>query len=61
MWDRKKGEPINVKGNAQFWLGTFKFGRNLVIDAYYLSTLEGRRNPLLVSENLVKCHQWENT
>jgi hypothetical protein len=23
MWDTKKGEPTNVKGSAQFWLGLF--------------------------------------
>jgi hypothetical protein len=24
MWDTKKGEPNNVKGSAQFWLGPFR-------------------------------------
>jgi len=57
MWDTKKGEPINVKGSAQFWLGTFRVGRNLVNDAYYLSTLEGRRHPLSVGGHLLKPHQ----
>jgi hypothetical protein len=46
IWDTKKGEPTNIKGNAQFWLGPFRVGRKLVNDAYYLSTLEGRRCPL---------------
>jgi hypothetical protein len=37
MWDTKKGEPTNVKGSAQFWLGPFRVGRKSVDDAYYLS------------------------
>jgi hypothetical protein len=61
MWDTKMVETTNFKGNAQFWLGPFKFGMKLVNDAYYLSTLEGRRHPLLVSGNLLKPHQWEKT
>jgi hypothetical protein len=43
MWDTKKGEPTNVKGSTQSWLGPFKVGRKSVDDSYYLSTLEGRR------------------
>jgi hypothetical protein len=61
MWDTKKGEPTNVKGSAQFWLGPFRVGRNPVDDAYYLSTLEGRRHPLPVIENLLKPHQGVET
>jgi hypothetical protein len=61
MWDTKKGEPTNVKGNAQFWLGPFRVGRKSVNDAYYLSTLEGRRRPLLVSGHLLKPHQGVET
>jgi hypothetical protein len=56
MRDTKKGEPTNVKGSAQFWLGLFKVGRKSVDDAYYLSTLEGRRCPLPVSRHLLKPH-----
>jgi hypothetical protein len=54
MWDTKKGEPTNIKGNAQFWLGPFRVGMKSVNDAYYLSTLEGRRRPLPVSGHLLK-------
>jgi hypothetical protein len=61
MWDTKKGESTNVKGSAQFWLGPFRIGRKLVGVAYYLSTLEGIRWPLLVSGNLLKPHQGEET
>jgi hypothetical protein len=61
MWDMKKGELTNVKGNVQFWLGPFIIGRKLVNDAYYLSTLEGRRRPLPVSGHLLKPHQWTET
>jgi len=61
MWDTKKGEPTNVKGSAQFWLGPFRVGRKSVNDAYYLSTLEGRRRPLPVSGHLLKPHQGEKT
>ena len=61
MWDTKRGEPTKVKGNAQFWLGPFRVGMKLVNDAYYLSTLEGRRCPLPVNENLLKPHQGEET
>jgi hypothetical protein len=48
MRDTKKGEPTNVKGSAQFWLGPFRVRSQSVNDAYYLSTLEGRRRPLPV-------------
>jgi hypothetical protein len=61
MWDTKKGEPTIVKGNAQFWLGPFRVGIKLVNDAYYLSTLEGRRHPLPVSWHLLKPHQGAET
>jgi hypothetical protein len=61
MWDTKKGEPTNVKGSAQFWLGPFRVGRKSVNDAYYLSTLEGRRHPLPVSGHLLKPHQGAET
>jgi hypothetical protein len=57
MWDAKKGEPTNIKGSTQFWLGPFKVGRKLFDDSYYLSTLEGRRCPLPVSGHLLKPHQ----
>jgi hypothetical protein len=43
-WDIKKGEPTNVKGNAQFWLGTFRMRVKSVNDAYYLFTLEGGKH-----------------
>jgi hypothetical protein len=61
MWDTKKGEPTNVKGSAQLWLGPFRIGRKSVNNAYYLSTLEGRRHPLPVSGHLLKPHQGEET
>jgi hypothetical protein len=61
MWDTKKGEPTNVKGSTQFWLGPFKVGRKSVDDSYYLSTLEGRRRPLPVSGHLLKPHQGGGT
>jgi hypothetical protein len=61
MWDTKRGEPTNIKGNAKFWLGNFRVGMKSVNDAYYLSTLEGRRHPLLVSGHLPKPHQGEKT
>jgi hypothetical protein len=61
MWDTKKGEPTNVKGSTQFWLGPFKVGRKSVDDSYDLSTLEGRRCPLLVNEHLLKPHQGGGT
>jgi hypothetical protein len=61
MWDTKRGEPTNVKGNAQFWLGPFRVRMKSVNDSYYLSMLEGRRHPLLVSGHLLKPHQGEKT
>ena len=61
MWDTKKGEPTNVKGNTQFWLGPFRVGRKSVNDAYYLFTLEGRRHPLPVGGHLLKPHQGAET
>jgi hypothetical protein len=61
MWDTKKGEPTNVKGSAQFWPGPFIVGRKSVNDAYYLSTLEGRRRPLPVSGHLLKPYQGAKT
>jgi hypothetical protein len=45
MWDIHKGEPTNVKGSIQSWLGPFKVGMESVDNSYYLSTLEGRRRP----------------
>jgi hypothetical protein len=57
MWDANKGEPTNIKGNTHFWLGPFKVGRKSVNDSYYLSTLEGRRRTVPVSECLLKPHQ----
>jgi hypothetical protein len=57
MWDAKKGEPTNVKGSTQFWLGPFRVGTKSVDDSYYLSTLEGRSRPLPVNEHLLKPHQ----
>jgi hypothetical protein len=61
MWDTKKGEPTNIKGKAQFWLGPFRVEMKLVNDAYYLSTLEGRRRPLPVSGHLLKSHHGAKT
>jgi hypothetical protein len=56
MWDTKRGEPTNVKGSTPFFLRPFRVGRKSVNDAYYLSTLEGRRHPLPVSRHLPKPH-----
>jgi hypothetical protein len=61
MWDTKKGEPTNVKGSAQFWLGNFRVGMKSVNDSYYLSTLEGIRHPLPVNGNLTKPYQGKKT
>ena len=61
MWDTQKGYPTNVKGSTQLWLGPFKVQRELVDDSYYLSTLEGRRRPLLINEHLLKPHQGGGT
>jgi hypothetical protein len=60
-WDTKKGEPNNVKGNAQFWLGPFRIRMKSVNDAYYLSMLEGRKHPLPVSGCLLKPHHGAKT
>ena len=57
MWDTMKGEPTNVKGNAQFWLGPFKIRMKSVNNAFYLSMLEGRKHPLPVSGCLLKPHR----
>jgi hypothetical protein len=61
MWDTQKGEPTNVKGSVQSWLGPFKVGMESVNDSYYLSTLEGRRRPLPISGRLLKPHQGGGT
>jgi hypothetical protein len=61
MWDTKKGEPTNVKGNEQFCLGPFRVRMKSDNDSYYLSTLEGRRHPLLVSGHLLKPHHGAKT
>jgi hypothetical protein len=61
MWDTQKGEPTNVKGSTQPWLGHFKVGRELVDESYYFSTLEGRRSPLPISSHLLKPHQGGRT
>jgi hypothetical protein len=61
MWDTQKGEPTNVKGSTQSWLGPFKVGMESVNDSYYLSTLEGRRRPLPISGHLLKPHQGGGT
>ena len=61
MWDTQKGEPTNVKGSTQSWLGPFKFGRESVDDSYYLSTLEVRRLPLPINMHLLKPHQGGGT
>jgi hypothetical protein len=61
MWDTQKGEPINVKGSAQSWLGPFKVGMESVDNSYYLSTLEGRRRPLPINRCLLKPHQGGGT
>jgi hypothetical protein len=61
MWDTKKGEPNNVKGNAQFWLEPFRIIMKSVNDAYYLSMLEGRKRPLPVSGCLLKPHHGAKT
>jgi hypothetical protein len=53
MWDTQKGEPTNVKGSTQSWLGPFKVGMESVNDSYYLSTLEGIRKPLLINGHLL--------
>jgi hypothetical protein len=60
MWDTKKGQPNNVKGNAQFWLGPSRIRMNVVNNTYYLSTLEGSKSPLPVSGCLLKPHHGEN-
>jgi hypothetical protein len=57
MLDFNKGKPTNIKGNNHFWLGPFKVGRKSINDSYYLSTLEGQRHIVLVSERLLKPHQ----
>jgi hypothetical protein len=56
IWDTQKGEPTNVKGSTQSWLGPFKVGRESVDDSYYLSTFEGRGHPLLINGQLLKPH-----
>jgi hypothetical protein len=61
MWDTNKGEPTNVKGSTQFWLGPFKVGRKLVNDSYFLFKLEGRRRTVPISEHLLKPHQGGGT
>ena len=61
MWDTQKGEPTNVKGSTQSWLGPFKVRMESVDNSYYLSTLEGRRCPLPISRNLLKPHQGGGT
>jgi hypothetical protein len=61
MWDANKGDPTNIKGSTQFWLGPFKVGRKSVNDSYYLSTLEGRRCIVSVSGHLLKPHQGGGT
>jgi hypothetical protein len=61
MWDTQKGEPTNVKGSTQSWLGPFKIGMESVDNSYYLSTLEGRRRPLPNSGRLLKPHQGGGT
>jgi hypothetical protein len=61
MWDTQKGEPSNVKGSTQSWLGPFKVGMESVNDSYYLSTLEGRKRPLPISGHLLKPHQGGGT
>ena len=61
MWDTKKGERNNVKGSAEFWLRPFSIRMESVNDAYYLSTLEGRKRPLLVSGRLLKPHHGAET
>jgi hypothetical protein len=61
MWDTQKGEPTNVKGSTQSWLGPFKVGMESVDNSYYLSTLEGRRHPLPISGHLLKPHQGGGT
>ena len=61
MWDTQKGEPTNVKGTTQSWLGPFKVGMESVDNSYYLSTLEGRRCPLPISRRLLKLHQGGGT
>jgi hypothetical protein len=60
-WDTKMGEPNNIKGCTKFWLGPFRVRMKSVNDAYYLSTLEGRRHPLPVSGHLLKPHHGEKT
>jgi hypothetical protein len=57
MWDTQKGEPTNVKGSTQSWLGPFKVRMESVDNSYYLSTLEGRRHPLPIIGCLLKPHQ----
>jgi hypothetical protein len=59
--DTQKGDPTNVKGSTQSWLGPFKVGMELVDNSYYLSTLEGRRRPLPISGRLLKPHQGGGT
>jgi hypothetical protein len=61
MWDTQNGEPTNVKGSKQTWLGPFKVRMESVDDSYYLSTLEGRRRPLPISGRLLKPHQGGGT
>jgi hypothetical protein len=60
-WDTKKGEPNNVKGNAQFWLGHFIIIMKSDNDAYYVSTSEGRKHPLPVIGRLLKPHHGAKT
>jgi hypothetical protein len=59
-WNTKMGDPENIKGCTKFFLGPFRVGMNSINNAYYLSTLEGRRLRLLVSGHLLKPHQGEN-
>jgi hypothetical protein len=61
MWDVDKGKPTNIKENNHFLLSPFKVGRKSVNDSYYLSTLEGRRCTVPISEHLLKPHQGGGT
>jgi hypothetical protein len=60
-WDTNMGEPNNIKECTIFWLGPFKIRMKSINDSYYLSTIQRRKRPLLVSGCLLKPHHGADT
>jgi hypothetical protein len=56
MWDKRKGKPIYENKYNNSWLGPYIIKKKSDQERYYLTSLDGRRMPLLVYGSLLQPH-----